>query len=177
MCRKYLPTLADMKEAESRRVLAVDPGYDRLGISVLEGSPSAPTLIWSTCVTPPTKVREERLAYIQQALHTAIQEYKPHFFALESLYFSTNKKTALGVAEARGTLLAEASRCGLPVIEIPPGSVKLAVTGNGRADKKAIMRMIPLLVSLPPKKRLDDEFDAIAVGIAGLALYNPQIHR
>lgn len=162
-----------MSRPETRRVLAIDPGYDRLGIAVLEGSASAPRLLWSTCFTPSSKEREVRLKQVREAILEAVEAHTPTLFALESLYFSTNKKTALGVAEARGVALASASEAHLPVIEIPPGSVKLAVTGDGRADKKAIMRMVPLLVSLSTKKRLDDEFDAIAVGIAALALYNP----
>ena len=89
--------------------------------------------------------------------------------AIETLFFSTNKKTALGVAEARGAILAAAGVAGIPVREFSPGTVKLAVTGHGSADKAAIARMIPHLISLPPKKRLDDEFDAIAVAIAGLS--------
>lgn len=156
------------------RILAIDPGYDRLGLAVVEGNASRPTLVWSDCALPPKGERETRLAFVQQAVEDAITLYKPTVFALESLFFSTNKKTALGVAEARGVILAAASKAGLPVREIPPGTVKLAVTGNGRADKKSVAHMIPLLISLPPKKRLDDELDAIAIGIAALSLGNPQ---
>jgi crossover junction endodeoxyribonuclease RuvC len=154
------------------RVLAIDPGYDRMGIAVLEGDPSRPTVVWSDCVTPPKGERETRLDVVNEAVGEAIQEYQPDVFALETLYFSTNKKTAIGVAEARGAALSAAGKAGIPVREIPPGTVKLAVTGNGRADKKAIAQMIPLLVSLPKKTRLDDELDAIAVGIAALSQGN-----
>lgn len=156
------------------RVLAIDPGYDRLGMAVLEGSASKPNLLWSTCVEIPKGERETRLAHVYSNVMNVAKEYRPDLFALESLFFSTNKKTALGVAEARGSALSAASHAGLPVREVAPGTVKLAVTGNGRADKKAIAQMIPLLVHLPPKKRLDDELDAIAVGIAALTLGYPQ---
>lgn len=156
------------------RVLAIDPGYDRLGMAVLEGNASKPILLWSGCALPPKGAREMRLAFVQNAVAEAITKHQPDFFALESLYFSTNKKTALGVAEARGAVLSAASMAGLPVREIPPGTVKLAVTGNGRADKKSIAHMIPFLVTLDKRKRLDDELDAIAVGIAALTLGSPQ---
>lgn len=151
------------------KVLAIDPGYDRLGIAVVEGDPSRPTVVWSDCVTPPKGEKEERLAAVERAVAVAIQEYGPDVFALETLFFSTNKKTAIGVAEARGAALAAAGAAGVRVVEFSPGTVKLAVTGDGRADKAAIARMVPRLVTLSPKKRLDDELDAIAVGIAALA--------
>jgi crossover junction endodeoxyribonuclease RuvC len=75
----------------------------------------------------------------------------------------------MGVAEARGAVLSAAGAAALPVIECSPQQVKLAVTGHGGADKAAVGRMVPRLLSLPEKKRLDDEIDAIAIGITALA--------
>jgi len=158
----------------SNRVLGIDPGFDRLGLAVIEGDPSKPTHIWSECVTPPKGAAHERLAAIFMAVSEAIVTHGPDRLSIETLFFSTNKKTALAVAEARGAVLAAAGTHHLPVQEFSPGQVKLAVTGYGSADKKAIGRMIPHLISLPDKKRLDDEFDAIAVAIAGLADRFPQ---
>ena len=151
------------------RILAIDPGYDRLGIAVIEGNPSRPTLLMSECVLPEKGVRAERLAHIAKAIAAAITEYSPERLAIETLFFSVNKKTALGVAEARGVALAAAGIANLPVIECSPQQIKLAVTGHGGADKKAVAHMIPKLILLPKKKRLDDEIDAIAIGITALA--------
>lgn len=151
------------------RILGIDPGFDRLGIAVLEGDPSRPTHIWSDCVTPAPGTPEKRLAEVSTAVTRAINEYAPDALGIETLFFSVNKKSALGVAEARGAVLAAAGLTSLPVIECTPAQVKLSVTGYGSADKKAIELMVPKLVSLPQKKRLDDELDAIAVGITALA--------
>lgn len=151
------------------RILAIDPGYDRLGIAVVEGDASRPTLIWSDCVQPEKGKREERLASVSKAVASAIKKYSPDALAIETLFFNKNTKTAVGVAEARGATLAAAGLTHTPVVEYSPQQVKSAVTGNGGADKSAVARMIPKLLSLPPKKRLDDELDAIAVGITALA--------
>lgn len=151
------------------RILAIDPGYDRLGIAVIEGNPSRPSLIMSDCVLPEKGARENRLATVATSISSAITQYKPDALAIESLFFSANKKTALGVAEARGAVLAMAGIASIPVIECTPQQVKIAVTGHGRSSKSDIENMVPRLVSLPKKKRLDDELDAIAVGIAALA--------
>ena len=151
------------------RVLGIDPGFDRLGMAVLEGDPSRPTLVWSDCVLPPKGAPEVRLSAVYKKTIEVLREYSPDLLALETLFFSTNKKTALQVAEARGAILAAAGSVGIPVREFSPGPVKLAVTGHGSADKAAIARMIPHLLTLPEKKRLDDELDAIAIAIAGLS--------
>jgi crossover junction endodeoxyribonuclease RuvC len=159
----------------SRRVLAIDPGFDRMGIAVLEGNASKPVLVWSTTVEPTKGKKEARLGEVFTAVAKAIQKHKPDAFALETLFFSVNKKTALGVAEARGAVLAAAGVALVPVREYSPQQVKLAVTGYGASDKAAVARMIPKLLSLPAKKsRLDDELDAIAVGIAALSDRYPQ---
>jgi crossover junction endodeoxyribonuclease RuvC len=152
------------------RVLAIDPGYDRLGIAVVEGDPSRPVLLMSECVLPPKGAPHERLAVVSRAVQSTIEQYAPEVLGIETLFFSVNKKTALAVAEARGAILAAAGLASLPVVECSPQAVKLAVTGHGGADKTAVARMIPKLLVLPPKKRLDDELDAIAVGITVLAM-------
>lgn len=156
------------------KILAIDPGYGRLGIAVIEGDPSRPTLLWSDCVIPEKGARAQRLARVSSAVVLAIKEYAPDALAIETLFFNVNKKTALGVAESRGAILAAAGSASLPVIECSPQQVKNAVTGHGGADKAAVARMIPQLLALSKKKRLDDEMDAIAIGIAALAAGFPR---
>ena len=154
------------------RVLAIDPGFDRLGLAVIEGDPSKPTHVWSECVEPAKGAPSARLGIVFESVSQAINDYSPNKLAIESLFFSTNVKTAMRVAEARGAVLAAAGKAQLEVQEYSPQEVKLAVTGYGAADKKAVALMIPHLISLPEKKRLDDELDAIALGIAALSKRN-----
>ncbi|MBU2103915.1 crossover junction endodeoxyribonuclease RuvC [Patescibacteria group bacterium] len=152
------------------RILAIDPGFDRMGLAVLEGDPSRPTHIWSECISPPKGDTADRLAHIHSAVAAAIVAHAPDRVAIETLFWSTNnKRSALGVAEARGAALSAAAEAGLSVSEHSPQQVKLAVTGYGNADKKAVAQMIPRLISLPEKRRLDDELDAIALCIAALS--------
>ncbi|MCR4276142.1 MAG: crossover junction endodeoxyribonuclease RuvC [Candidatus Parcubacteria bacterium] len=153
------------------RILAIDPGYDRLGIAVIEGDPSRPMLLWSDCIIPDKGARENRLARVWSAVTDAIEKYTPDALALETLFFGVNKKTVIGVAEARGAILSAAGVAGIPVIECSPQQVKLAVTGYGGSSKAAVATMIPRLLILPKKKRLDDELDAIAIGITALAIH------
>lgn len=152
-----------------RRVLGIDPGFDRLGLAVLEGDPSKPTYVWSTCVRIPKGTSSERLAVVYNTITETISTYHPVSAGIEGLFFSTNKKTALSVAEARGAVLSALGNACLPVTEFSPAQVKIAVTGYGSADKKAVSSMVPKLLTLPVKKRLDDEFDAIAVALACLS--------
>ncbi len=155
------------------KILAIDPGYDRLGIAVLSGTASKPIHIWSDCILIEKGEREKRLAHVSRTITEAITTYAPNALAIETLFFNKNIKTAIGVAEARGAILAAAGLASLPVLEYAPQKIKNSVTGYGAADKKAVADMIPRLITLPQKKRMDDELDAIAIGITALATHLP----
>lgn len=151
------------------KVLGIDPGYERLGIAVLEKE-NKPKVLYSNCFKTNSKDEyADRLFQIQKELEVVIKKHKPTRLGIESLFFNTNQKTAVKVAESRGVILATAKKFGLEIKELTPLQVKVAVTGYGRSDKRAVIKMIPQLVELNKKSTmLDDEYDAIAVGITAL---------
>lgn len=153
------------------RVLAFDPGYERLGVAVLEKAPKGKeVLLHSECVrTSKTLAFGERLALLGAAAEALIKRWKPDLVALEEVFFEKNAKTAMQVAEVRGALMYIAGSKKVLVKHYTPGEVKIATTGYGASTKAAIAVMVPKLLSLPPRARLDDELDAIAVGITCLA--------
>ena len=153
------------------RVLGVDPGYERLGVAIVEKDQKGKeVLLYSNCIrTDKNLPHPERLAIIARSLSSLIEEYKPETLATETLFFENNQKTAMKVSEARGVIIASGSTRNLKVCEYTPLQIKVATTGDGRADKKQMMRMIPLLVTLVKTKMLDDEYDAIAIAITCLA--------
>ena len=155
------------------RVLAIDPGYDRLGLAVLEKeSGQKETLLYSECFT--TNKQDEfgtRLVSIGEKVASLISEYGPEALSIENLFFENNQKTAMRVAETRGAILYLALSEGLSVMELTPLQVKSAVTGDGRSDKTHVAKMVSLLLPLPKRKIIDDEYDAIALGLAFFAYY------
>lgn len=152
------------------RVLAFDPGYERLGIAVIEKIKGKEELIFSDCVrTPASLTFPERLGILGGVAEALIEKYAPTAVALEEVYFEKNAKTAMKIAEVRGMLAFIAISRSLALYQYTPLQVKVAVTGYGKSDKSAVSAMVARLVSLPAKKRLDDELDAIAVGLTCLA--------
>lgn len=150
-------------------IIAIDPGYDRCGVAILTEEMGKPIVIHSECLTTDKNTEQyERLSFIYQKLENLIKKYKPESLAIEALFFSVNKKTAIKVAEARGTILALAGNNNLPVIELSPQAIKIAMTGSGNASKSQVEKMVRLTVKLPEKAKLDDEIDAIALGVASL---------
>ena len=153
------------------RIIAVDPGYERLGIAVLEKLPKQrEVLLYSSCVRTAKELpHAERLLKIAGEVRKIIDEFEPDSFAIETLFLGVNQKTVMPVAEARGAVLVEAARAGLTVYEYTPLQIKIAVTGYGRSEKHQVTEMVKKLILLPSLKRLDDEYDAIAVGLTCLA--------
>lgn len=157
------------------RLISLDPGYERLGIAVIEKGASTArgvkdALLYSDCFkTAKDLPHHERLALVGAEIERVIAEYQPQALALETLFFSKNQTTAIKVAEVRGVILYIAAKHGLRVFEYNPMSIKVAVTGHGGSDKAAVMSMIPRLIRIDKTIKHDDEYDAIAVGLTCLA--------
>lgn len=151
-------------------ILAIDPGFGRCGVAVLEGSGSKVDLLYSSCIETAAKNEfSERLLFVANEIIRLIDEYSPDTIAIEEIYFTNNAKTAIQIAEVRGMLIYLAASHNIPLAEFNPLAIKIAITGYGRATKDQVTKMVEKLVALPKKKMLDDEYDAIAVGLTALA--------
>lgn len=152
------------------RVLAIDPGYGRCGVAVVEKESSKEVLLSSACIETAAKDEfPERLAAVADECARLLKRYKPDALALEKLYVTRNQKTAMRVAEVRGALINAAAQAGVPVFEYTPSEVKAAVSGFGGADKKAVIKMLHALVKIEKDIKHDDEYDAIAIAVTHLA--------
>lgn len=153
------------------RVLAFDPGYERLGAAVLEKEKGGKeVLLHSECIRTSAKSDfATRLRELGAAAEALMKKWEPDAVALEEVFFEKNAKTAMQIAEVRGALMYIAASKNLAAHHYTPGEVKIAVTGYGASTKAAVALMVPKLLALPPRVRLDDELDAIAVGITCLA--------
>lgn len=150
-------------------IIAIDPGYDRCGVAIVSETSGKPSVLFSTCITSEKSDEQYlRLTSIFKQLETIVEKHKPSHLAIETLFFSVNKKTAIKVAEARGAILALAGLYNLSLVELSPQAIKIAMTGVGNASKEQVLKMVSLTVSIPNGAKLDDEIDAIALGVASL---------
>jgi crossover junction endodeoxyribonuclease RuvC len=152
------------------KIISIDPGYERLGIAILEKEGGKEKLLFSECFKTSSKLpHNERLNLIGEKLKEIIKKYKPEILATEKLFFSGNQKTAMLVAEARGVILYTGSSLGLKIFEYTPNNIKIAMTGYGRSSKDQIIDMVKKLILVNKKTNSDDEFDAIAIGLCHFA--------
>ena len=149
------------------RILGIDPGYDRLGIAVIDKpTKGKESLIYSGCLQTSAKDPiYERLESVGTEITRVLEQFKPDAVALETLFITKNQKTAMRVAEARGIIIYEAIKRDLDIHEYSPMEIKSAVTGDGHSDKSQIIKMVHLIIEIPKKVTVDDEYDAIAVAL------------
>lgn len=147
-------------------ILGIDPGYAIVGYGVIEYRNSHYTTLDYGAVTTEAKtVFSDRLAKIYDGITEIIEKWNPEAVSLEELFFNSNTKTAIDVAQARGVILLAAKKSGVPVFEYTPLQVKQSVVGYGRAEKKQVMEMTKMLLGLAKVPKPDDTADALAVAI------------
>jgi len=145
-------------------VLGIDPGLSRCGYGVVARSGGRMRAIACGVLrTEAGRPLPERLAALGEELAVLVTEYRPSAMAVERLLFQNNARTAISVGQASGLALVAAARAGVPVFQYSPNEVKLAVTGDGRADKVAVQTMVTRLLALRDTPKPADAADALAL--------------
>ncbi|MCD7783118.1 MAG: crossover junction endodeoxyribonuclease RuvC [Firmicutes bacterium] len=148
------------------KILGVDPGIAIAGWGVVDfENGKFRTLGYDSATTPAGMKTEDRLLSLFRDFELIINHYRPDEFASEELFWNTNQKTGIMVAEARGVILMTARKHGIPVFEYTPLQVKQAVVGYGRATKKQVIMMTTSILNLKETPKPDDTADALAVAI------------
>ena len=147
-------------------IIGVDPGYAIVGIGVIEynGNRFRP-LEYGAITTPAGMPTVDRLKKIYDEMTLLIDKYNPDAVAIEELFFNSNQKTAINVAQARGVILVSVTNRSVPIFEYTPLQVKQSVTGYGRADKNQIQQMVKTLLNLNVIPKPDDAADGLALAI------------
>ena len=148
------------------KILGIDPGYAIVGCGIVEYDGSRfVTLDYGAITTPAGMEFTERLAAIYDGLCELLEQYHPDAMAIEKLYFNTNQKTAIDVAQARGVILLAAKKHGVSMYEYTPLQVTQSVVGYGRAVKQQIIEMTTRILNLKRAPKPDDVADALAIAI------------
>lgn len=147
-------------------ILGIDPGYDRVGWAVGIYKNSKFEVFDLGCIQTDKKAEIfSRYDQIVKELEKIIEKYSPDHLAIESLFFAKNKTTAMRVSEARGVIISILLSAGAKIFEYRPNEIKLAVTGTGNADKKAVEKMVKMQIKYDLNGQIDDAIDALAVAM------------
>ena len=151
------------------RVIGIDTGTAIVGWSVLERVGSSLKYLASGSIQTDKKFDMYlRLKMIFEELNVLIEKYSPNAMAVEDLFYFKNQKTVISVSQARGVILLSGAINNLSVYDYTPLQVKSAITGYGKAEKDQVAFMVGKILKMDNLPKLDDETDAIAVGICHL---------
>lgn len=148
------------------RILGIDPGYAIVGYAIINYEHGGFRPISFGAVTTAADLPfERRLTAIYDDLTALIAHYKPEEMSVEKLFFNTNQKTVIDVAQARGAVILAAAKSGLPIYEYTPLQVKCSIVGYGRAEKKQVQEMTRTILHLKEIPKPDDAADAVALAM------------
>ncbi|WP_194814082.1 crossover junction endodeoxyribonuclease RuvC [Nocardia sp. XZ_19_385] len=149
------------------RVMGVDPGLTRCGISMVEGGIGRKVTAIAVDVvrTPPEMDLAQRLMLVADAAETWMDTHKPEAVAIERVFAQHNVRTAMGTAQAGGVIALAAARRGIPVAFHTPSEVKASVTGSGTAGKAQVTTMVTRILGLAVAPKPADAADALALAI------------
>lgn len=151
-------------------VLGIDPGLASTGIGVIAARGRDFVPLGYDCIrTDQSRSLPDRLALLHRALRRYVRRFSPDEVAMERLFFSKNVKTAMVVGQAQGAALLALAGTGIEVVQYTPKDVKMAVTGDGAADKREVAMMVQRVLRLSELPRPDDAADALAVAYCHLA--------
>jgi crossover junction endodeoxyribonuclease RuvC len=146
-------------------IIGVDPGLASTGYAVLKRDGSKMVAVaCGTLKTSPRTPHAERLCALYDDIAAIVDAHAITEAAIEAWFVHPVSKAAMGMAEARGAIIAALAGRQLPVAEYSPNEVKQAVTGNGRAEKQQIRFMVSRLASGVTAEN-DHAADALAVAI------------
>lgn len=150
-------------------VLGIDPGMHETGWAVLDGAPTSPRLVASGVIRTAAGVPlPQRLKAIHAALGAVLAEHKPESCAIEEMFFTHRARTISATLQARGVALLAVAQCGSAVVEYNPKTVKLSLTGSGRAEKAQMQTVVSKALGLADKLRPNDVADAAAIALCHL---------
>jgi crossover junction endodeoxyribonuclease RuvC len=148
-------------------ILGVDPGLTRCGVGVIEADASRRLSFVHVDVvrSDPQISQDLRLLAIYNGLASKIDRFSPDVVSVERVFAQENRSTVLGTAQAAGLAMLAAAQRGIPVALHTPTEAKMAVTGNGRAEKIQVERMVARILSLSEIPQPADAADALAQAI------------
>ncbi len=151
------------------KILGIDPGSTRIGYGLIESSGDAKALEFGL-IEISKQSKEGKIRELHDRFKMLLKKTTPELVAIEELFFSKNQKTAIEVAEARGIMKLLVIQASIPLLEYGPREVKIAITNDGVADKKAVIMMVERILKIKIKGP-DDVADALAIALTAAARY------
>ena len=156
-------------------ILGIDPGTATTGYGVIRQTAKSgeyELVDFGAVETSKDLTDAERLLIVADDIKSLIKKHTPSVIGVEKLFFTTNKKTAMTVSQARGAILLVAQQHNIPILEFTPLQIKSFICGYGKAEKKQVQYIVQKTFKLTKPPRPDDAADALAVALCAAHFFN-----
>lgn len=158
---------------QTRCILGIDPGLANTGWGVVSWSGSRVQAVAYGCTsTDANSPLSQRLLKINQQIEAVITRFSPVAVGIETVWFGQNITAAFATGQARGAALVACAQGGLDVGEYTPKQIKMAVVGEGGAEKEQVQYMVQHILGLENIPKPDHAADALAAAICYTTHHN-----
>jgi crossover junction endodeoxyribonuclease RuvC len=146
------------------RILGIDPGSQATGFGIIDWREGDARYVASGAIRTGGAAFPPRLRQIFDGVLELVREYQPREVAIERVFMHRNADSALKLGQARGAAICAVFSGSSTLYEYAPREVKLAIVGQGGAQKEQVQLMVRNLL------RLQGELGPDAADAIGLAL-------
>lgn len=151
--------------ALERIIIGFDTSLRSTGIGVVQVMGSVrKALHYAPVRIPQTRAMSQALQLLDAEVTRILDTFHPTEAALETVFYAKNARTAMILCHARGVVVMNCAKRGIPVYEYSPSEIKRAVTGTGSAEKPQVQAMVSRILALPPPIQ-NDAADALAIAL------------
>jgi len=145
-------------------IIGIDPGSRITGYGLIKNHRDRLEYIHSGFIKVEGERFPQKLGFIFEQLSEVIQLYAPDHMSIQSVFMHKNADSALKLGQARGAAICAGHHAGMEVSEYAAREVKLAIVGQGAAQKEQVKHMVCRLLSLRQELQAD-ESDALAIAL------------
>ena len=144
--------------------MGIDPWTTTIGFAFIEKINNKVNILeYWVIETEPNIELWDKLMFIYDDMIALIKKFKPDWAWIEKLFFTSNAKTAISVAEARWVMELSLRQNLVDYIELSPPEIKKWLCSNWRATKKQIQNTVKFIFNLKETPKPDDAADALAI--------------
>ncbi len=147
-------------------ILGIDPGTQIMGYGIIGVTKNTPELVIMGTINL-KKISDPYLKLkmiFERTLHL-IDEYHPDELAIESPFLGKNPQSMHKLGRAQGAAIAACLQREISITEYAPLKIKQSITGNGKAEKIQVAKLLQKTLKFAEIPKDLDATDGLAAAL------------
>ena len=146
-------------------ILGIDPGSKITGYGIIKKTGNMMEYVEAGIIS--SKAQEKSVIFYEifSKIENLLEKYPISQASCESQFFCKNVQASMTISNAKTCLLIACGKKNIPVFEYAPKKAKVAVAGNGSAEKIQVQKMLHYHLKLPQETLPLDASDALSIAL------------